>query len=388
MAGRPSWPRVIAGLLVAVGATLVMPAAQALAAPSKAITVSGGYLHTCAVTTKGAVRCWGANGYGQLGDNSTTDSATPVGVYGLGSKVKNVTSGYLHSCALTTKGRVWCWGNNSDGELGDGSTTNSSKPVAVVGLGAGVRAIGAGFYHTCAVTAKGAVKCWGNNSYGQLGNNSLTSSLTPVSVYGLSKGVKAVSASYFHTCAVTVKGAAKCWGNNSWGELGDNTANESARPVGVYGLTRGVKQISAGYTSTCAVTSKNAAKCWGSNIYGQLGDNSTTTTRKPVGVYGLGSHIKSVKVGGYHACALTTTGKVQCWGLNSEGQLGDNSTTSSLKPVGVYNLDKTSTITSGFEHTCAMTAKRAIKCWGYNQRGQVGDNTTISTPQPVTVFGF
>ena len=380
--------RVVAGLLVALGSVLVMPAATADAAPSKASTVSAGYLHTCAVTSKGAARCWGANEYGQLGNNSTTDSSTPVGVYGLGSKVKNITSGYLHSCALTTNGRVWCWGNNTYGQLGNNSTTNSARPVAVAGLGRGVRAIDAGWFDTCAITARGAVKCWGNNSYGQLGNNTTTSSLTPVQVHGLTRGAKAVSASYFHTCAITAKGAAKCWGNNSWGELGDNTANESARPVGVYGLNKRVKQISAGYTSTCAVTTKGAAKCWGSNLYGQLGDSSTTTTGKPVNVYGLGSDIKSVKAGGYHACALTTAGGVRCWGLNNEGQLGDNSTISSLKPVVVATADKMRVITSGFEHTCAMTAQRAITCWGYNQRGQLGDNSTANRSQPVTVFGF
>jgi len=380
--------RVVAGLLVALGSVLVMPAATADAAPSKASTVSAGYLHTCAVTSKGAARCWGANEYGQLGNNSTTDSSTPVGVYGLGSKVKNITSGYLHSCALTTNGRVWCWGNNTYGQLGNNSTTNSARPVAVAGLGRGVRAIDAGWFDTCAITARGAVKCWGNNSYGQLGNNTTTSSLTPVQVHGLTRGAKAVSASYFHTCAITAKGAAKCWGNNSWGELGDNTANESAKPVGVYGLNKRVKQISAGYTSTCAVTTKGAAKCWGSNLYGQLGDNSTTTTGKPVNVYGLGSDIKSVKAGGYHACALTTAGGVRCWGLNDEGQLGDNSTISSLKPVVVATADKMRVITSGFEHTCAMTAQRAITCWGYNQRGQLGDNSTANRSQPVTVFGF
>ena len=380
--------RVVAGLLVVLGSVLVMPAATADAAPSKASTVSAGYLHTCAVTSKGAARCWGANEYGQLGNNSTTDSSTPVGVYGLGSKVKNITSGYLHSCALTTNGRVWCWGNNTYGQLGNNSTTNSARPVAVAGLGRGVRAIDAGWFDTCAITARGAVKCWGNNSYGQLGNNTTTSSLTPVQVHGLTRGAKAVSASYFHTCAITAKGAAKCWGNNSWGELGDNTANESARPVGVYGLNKRVKQISAGYTSTCAVTTKGAAKCWGSNLYGQLGDNSTTTTGKPVNVYGLGSDIKSVKAGGYHACALTTAGGVRCWGLNDEGQLGDNSTISSLKPVVVATADKMRVITSGFEHTCAMTAQRAITCWGYNQRGQLGDNSTANRSQPVTVFGF
>jgi len=387
MASRLSWPRVVAGLLVAMGSVLVMPAAAADAAPSKAITVSAGYYHTCDVTTKGAVRCWGYNAYGQLGDNSTTTSNKPVAVYGLSSKVKNVSSGYMHSCALTTKGKVWCWGYNAYGQLGDNTTTNSSKPVAVAGLGK-VKSVDAGYLHTCAVTTKGAVKCWGYNGQGQLGDNSTTSSLTPVTVYGLTKGAKAVSAAYTNTCAITAKGAARCWGSNVYGQLGDNSTTNSNKPVTVYGLTKNVKQISAGYYSTCAVNGKNKALCWGYNSQGQLGDNSTTNSPKPVGVYGLGSGVKSVKTAVLHSCALTTKGKVKCWGYNVYGELGDNSTTNSLKPVNVYNLDKSTKVTVGYLHTCVLTAKKAVKCWGYNGSGQVGDNSTTSTSQPVKVYGF
>ena len=386
MASRLSWPRVVVGLLVAAGSALVMPAAQAMAAP-KAVTVSAGYYHTCDVTTQGAVRCWGYNGYGELGDNSTTASLKPVGVYGLGSKVKNVSAGYLHSCALTTKGKVWCWGYNGYGQLGDNTTTNSSKPVAVANLGK-VKAIDAGYLHTCAITTKGAVKCWGYNANGQLGDNSTTSSLTPVTVYGLTKGVKAVSASYTGTCAISSKGAAKCWGDNTYGQLGDNSTTNSNKPVTVYGLTKGVKQISAGQYSTCAVNGKGKALCWGFNSQGQLGDNSTTNSPKPVGVYGLASGIKTVKTAVYHSCALTSKGKVKCWGYNGYGALGDNSTTDSHKPVNVYNLDKATKVSVGYLHTCVATAKKAVKCWGYNAYGQVGDNTTTTTSHPVTVFGY
>ena len=387
MASRLSWARVAVGLLVAVGSALVMPAAQALAAPAKATTVSAGYIHTCAVTTGGGVRCWGYNGYGQLGDNSTTNSSKPVGVYGLGSKVKDVTSGYLHSCALTTKGKVWCWGYNGYGQLGINTTTNSSKPVQVAGLSK-VKTVDAGYYHTCAITTKGAVKCWGNNSYGQVGDNSTTSSLTPVTVYGLTKGVKAVSASNTHTCAITSKGKAVCWGNNGQGQLGDNSTANSPKPVTVYGLTKNVKQISAGIYGSCAVNGKRKALCWGYNAQGQLGDNSTTSSLKPVGVYGLGSGVKSVKTAMSHSCAVTTKGKVKCWGSNTYGELGDNSTNSSLKPVGVYNLDKTSKVSVGYLHTCVVSAKKAAKCWGYNVYGGVGNNTTTNTAKPVKVFGF
>jgi len=386
MASRLSWARVAVGLLVAAGSVLVMPAAQALAAP-RAVAVSAGIYHTCDVTSKGAVRCWGSNEYGQLGDNSTTNSARPVAVSGLGSKVKNVSTGSTHSCALTTKGKVWCWGYNGDGQLGDNTTTNSSTPVAVAGLGR-VKAIDAGSLHTCAITTKGSVKCWGNNDSGQLGDNSTVSSLKPVEVYGMYVGAKAVSASDLHTCAISSKGAAKCWGYNGTGALGDNSTTNSPKPVTVFGLAKGVKQISAGYSSTCAVNGKGKVLCWGFNAHGELGDNSTTNSPRPVAVFGLSSGIRTVKTSIAHSCALTTKGKVKCWGYNANAQLGDNSTNTALKPVGVYKLDKAINVTVGGAHSCVVTAKKAVKCWGYNVFGQVGDNSTTTRLQPVKVFGY
>ena len=138
--------------------------------------------------------------------------------------------------------------------------------------------------------------CWGNNSSGQLGDKSTTNSLTPVEVYGMYTGAKAVSASYLHTCAISSKGAAKCWGYNGTGALGDNSTTTTPKPVTVFGLTKGVKQISAGYSSTCAVNGKGKVLCWGFNAHGELGDNSTTNSPKPVGVYGLRSGIKTVNL--------------------------------------------------------------------------------------------
>ena len=230
--------------------------------------------------------------------------------------------------------------------------------------------------------------CWGNNSSGQLGDKSTTNSLTPVEVYGMYTGAKAVSASYLHTCAISSKGAAKCWGYNGTGALGDNSTTTTPKPVTVFGLTKGVKQISAGYSSTCAVNGKGKVLCWGFNAHGELGDNSTTNSPKPVGVYGLRSGIKTVKTSISHSCALTTKGKVTCWGYNAYGELGDNSTTTSTKPVGVYKLGKAIKVTVGGAHTCAVTGKRAVKCWGYNSYGQIGDNSTTTTLQPVKVFGY
>jgi alpha-tubulin suppressor-like RCC1 family protein len=401
MSVRSSWPRVLAGLVVILGSTLVSPAGEASALPEvggavfplvatptyKASQASGGGLHTCAVTTKGMPLCWGYNGAGQLGDNTTTSSDVPVGVYGLTKGIKAVEAGYSHSCALTTKGKVWCWGDNAYGQLGDNSTTSSPKPVAVYGLGSGVKAISAGDYTTCALKTSKKVVCWGYGVNGELGNNATASSAKPVGVYHL-KRVTALSSGGYHTCALVSGGKPVCWGYNGVGELGNNTAASSPKPVAVYGLTSGVKQINGGTYHSCAVVSKGKVKCWGYNAYGQLGNNTTTNSLKPVTVSGLNKGYTSVKAGYGSSCAIKSSGKAKCWGYNNFGQLGDNTTTGSQVPVDVYNLTKASKLTVGYYHACVVNKKGALKCWGYNTYGGLGDDTTTNSPQPVLVAGF
>jgi len=263
-----------------------------------------------------------------------------------------------------------------------------AKTVSVAASSKKAAAMSAGYAHNCLVTTKGKLQCWGYNVSGQVGDGTTTNVLAPVTVSGLSKGTKAVAPGYYHTCALTTKGKAKCWGYNGYGALGNNTTANSLVPVTVYGLSKGVKAISAGYTTTCATTTKGKAKCWGDNTYGQLGNGTTTSSPKPVTVSGLSKGVKATKPGVLHTCALTTKGKVLCWGNNAYGELGDNSTTNSTTPVAVYNLDKSTKVSLGYIHTCALTAKKAIKCWGNNSVGQLGDNTTTGSPMPVKVYGF
>ena len=172
-----------------------------------ATQIAAGRLYSCALTTGGGVQCWGNNVYGQLGNGSTTQSSTPVAVSGLASGVVAITAGERHTCALTTGGGAQCWGYNAFGQLGNGSTTNSTTPVAVSGLASGVVAI-TGDLHTCALTTGGGVQCWGRNVNGELGNGSTTHSTTPVAVSGLASGVAAITAGYAHTCALTSGGGA------------------------------------------------------------------------------------------------------------------------------------------------------------------------------------
>ena len=274
-----------------------------------------------------------------------------------------VSAGNHHTCGLTTLGGVKCWGHNAYGQLGDNSTTQRLTPVSVSGLTSGVTAVAAGSNHTCALTAGGGVKCWGNNLSGQLGDGTTTNRTTPVDVSGLTSGVIAISAGESHTCALTTTGGVKCWGYNGSGQLGTGLPANSNIPVQVSGLTGGVAAITAGAYHTCALLTGGGVKCWGYNIYGQLGMGDSNNRILPAVISGLSA--AAISAGQYHTCALTTGGAVMCWGSNSNGQLGDNSTTQRLAPVGVSGLASgVSAISAGQNHTCALTMGGGVKCWG------------------------
>lgn len=355
--------------------------------------IDAGDDHTCAVTAAGGVKCWGNNEYGQLGDGTTTNRNTPVFVAGLATGVTAVSAGGgitgSHTCAVTDAGGVKCWGNNEDGQLGDGSTISSTLPVDVVGLAAGVTAVSAGTDHTCALTDAGGVKCWGSNFLGQLGHGSADdNSLTPVDVSGLTSGVAMVSAGLFHTCALTTDGGVKCWGSNSDGQLG-RSGSVSVTPVDVTGLASGVQAIAARGLNTCALTDAGGVKCWGNNADGQLGNGTSgneNNSATPVDVVDLASGIAAIGVGGSHACALSDAGSVKCWGRNVKGQLGDGTTVQQSTPVAVTNLaGNVAAVGLGGSHTCALTAGGDMKCWGENNVGQLGDGTTTDRSEPVDV---
>ena len=352
--------------------------------------IAAGGSHTCAVTTAGAAKCWGQNLYGQLGNNSTTDSKVPVAVSGLQSGVASLSGGNGHTCAVTTSDGAKCWGANSYGQLGNNSTTDSKVPVDVSGLTAGVASISAGGRSTCAITTSGGTKCWGANSTGQLGNNSTTDSTVPVDVNRLISGVASISVGFSHTCAITTAGGAQCWGaNGSSGILGNGTTTtQSLVPVDVSGLTSGVASISAGGDHTCALTTSGGAKCWGANVYGQLGNGTTTRSLVPVDVSGLIAGVQSLTVSrNSSSCVVTSSGGAKCWGTNVNGQLGNNSTTQSLVPVDVFGMTLgTASISISYFHACALTTSGGAKCWGSNANGQLGNNSTTQSLVPVDVL--
>ena len=244
--------------------------------------VSAGADYACGVTTAGAAYCWGDGFYGQLGNGRGGGAAPWVAVAG-GYTFAAVSAGGFFACGVTTAGLAYCWGNNVLGSLGNGTTTNSTTPVQVAGP-LTFAAVSAGNRSACGVTAVGAfARCWGDNSYGELGNGTTTNSTTPGAVSG-GLTFASVSTQYDSACGVTTAGAAYCWGDNSSGQLGNGTKTKSTTPVAVAGgLT--FATVSAGQYFACGVTTKGAAYCWGNNSSGQLGNGIVTNSSTPVRVW-------------------------------------------------------------------------------------------------------
>jgi alpha-tubulin suppressor-like RCC1 family protein len=378
-------------LLLALCATLFVLASPGVAAVPG---ISAGYQHNCVVIAGGAAKCWGRNDTGQLGDGSTTNRFQPTPVSGLSSGVSVVAAGGGfaggHTCAVMSSGTVKCWGtNHSWGQVGDGTTLTRTAPVDVTAAGQGLVTLSAGARHTCAVVDDGELTCWGDNFFGQLGNDfDITGA--PTEVPGLS-GVVAVSSGGSHTCALSGAGGVKCWGYAAYGQLGDNTFGDThSSPVDVVGLQGGVAGISAGGTHTCALTTGGGVKCWGDNSFGQLGDGTNTNAGAPVDVTGLASGVIAISAGGNHTCAVTAPGGVKCWGANYRGQLGIGSFDFTRStPADVTGLSAGSAaIAAGYEHSCAVSSGGGVKCWGDNAYGQLGDGSTNNSFVPVNVAGF
>ena len=314
--------------------------------------ISAGREHTCAVNHAGGVLCWGHNENGQLGNGTFTDSSTPVPVKGLASGVVSIASGgHGANCALTKAGNVWCWGTGLNGQLGNGVQQNSNVPVQLLdptGKGpiGGIAAIGGGQDHMCALTSAGAALCWGDNGFRKLGAPQITggTAVTPAQVSGLSSGVASISPGSNYTCAVKTDGGAKCWG--TIGPLGAN-GNTSPTPIDVLntagsGPLTGVAALAAGYDHACALTTKGTALCWGNDLAGQMG-NGTEGPPFNLPTPVLDSNAKS-----------PLSGLVE--------------------------------ITSGEQDSCVLTAGGGVLCWGYDPQGEVGQDPIKShydSPQQV-----
>jgi len=366
-------------------------------------SMTGGWLHTCAVTTTKHVYCWGWNRDGEIGDGSTADrpyakQVSPSLTFSV------VSTGGGHSCAVATGGAGYCWGLNLTGQIGDSSVMSRSTPTAVTrGLSFAQLANGGTF--TCGITATDSTAyCWGWNHDGELGSRPVETCLTPGGVEPCSRApiavgggrrFLAISAGARHVCALAVDSTAYCWGNNATGQLGNGTTADTALPVAVSG-GRKFKELTLGFDHSCGLTAAGDAYCWGDNTWGQLGEATTSVALEPTAVTG-GIIFLALSAGSEHTCGIGTGNATRCWGENASGQLGAQATemctsasgrTAALcshVPLPVSTNQIFGSIFAGGHHTCAITTGGKAYCWGENSNGQLGTGNTSGSDVPVLV---
>ncbi len=349
------------------------------------VKVVAGQYFNCAVLANGTVRCWGANDKGQLGDGTTADRAVPVLVSGITDAV-DVSATHKHACAVRKTGRVVCWGENSAGQLGDGSTTDRWVPTQVVGLTSASK-VSVGFETSCAVLRSGAVKCWGSPQWLKLTSaGPIFGSEVPIDIAGVDDATD-VRVGGRQVCALRKTGRVTCWGYNMYGQIGDGTTTNRGTPVAVGGITTAVT-LNAGDVHVCVVLASATVRCWGRNGSGQIGDGSTTDRLSPTTVGGTAG---AVDVGGdyYTTCAVLTSGEVKCWGDNANGGVGNGTQGGAvLAPVTVSALSDAIEVSAGLGSACSLSADAKVRCWGRNDNGEVGDGSYVRRLTPVGVFGL
>lgn len=331
----------------------------------------------------GAVKSWGQNDVGQLGTaNSTNPTPTPASVnFGAGKSAKQVAIGIEHACAILNDNSVSCWGSNSSGQLGQAlATVSSSTPLQVPGVTA--KAVAVGLEHTCVITSSDSVQCWGSNVNGQLGQptGTLTNSYLPQpAISGLS--AKAIKSGYNYLCAIASDDTVKCWGDNQYGQLGNNSNTNSSTVVSA-GSLAGVAELTVGAYHACAATSSGIS-CWGLNGAGQLGSNGTTSLSVPTQTTTVRAGVTQLAAGLAHTCALSGSG-IECWGSNASKQLSGN-TGGGTSFVSVSLANRPLILSAGLNHTCAQDSSNQTYCWGAGTQGRLGPNATADSATPVFV---
>lgn len=324
--------------------------------------VTTGETHSCAVTPAGSVFCWGRNLDGELGDGTGQIRGRPTPVKGLTGAVQ-ASTGHHHTCAVTKAGEVWCWGRNTEGQVGSGAGAESiAAPVKVAACASQV-ASGEDF--SCALRRDGEVICWGNGDDGRLGTGSTDSSRTPAKVAGLTDVID-IAAGADHVCAATKAGEVWCWGSNGYKRLGSESAgSSSARPIQVEGIS-GAVQVAVGTYHSCAISKRGRLQCWGYNYYGQLGNGQTgseATSASPVNTKGL-RNVAHVDLAEEHSCAVTENGRAYCWGQDGYGNLGGENRGDQSEPQQVANLTDATHVALGDTFSCAATEAGGVYCWG------------------------
>ncbi len=362
------------------------------------MSVAAGNAHTILLKSDGTVWTWGKNDFGQLGNGANSNSPIPVNVSNL-VNISSVDGGESHTIALKSDKTVWCWGKNGSGQLGNGiDKKNSFVPTEVLKFrqeNSAIIAVAAGQYHSAVLQDNGTVWTWGYNYFSQLGYGGTTDSISPWPASNVSN-VIAIASGNNHLLALNNDGTVRAWGYNLNGQIGDGTTTTQPNPANVRADVNSdfgnIKSIAAGYNHSFAVKNDATAMlwAWGKNSNGQLGNGTTTNSLYPAKVKLSDnsdfSDIKSIAGGENHSLALKNDGTVWAWGDNSKGQLGDGSKTQRINPVQVQNLDHVIFIAAGANHSLAIRNDGSLWAWGDNASGQLGDKAPKPCLTPVQIF--
>lgn len=354
----------------------------AVAGLTNVVAIAAGAAHTCAATSGGRAFCWGRNTNGQLGDGSTITRRSPVAT--VVSNVEGLAAGVAHSCALVSQGRLQCWGANASGQLGNGRTTDARGPVLTsLTRSIGARGIGAFANGSCAARVDGLASCWGANQAGQAGVGAKIPAavLAPSAVATISGAVD-VSPGGAHGCLRLANGRLNCWGSNALGQIGDGSFLERLAPAEIMS---GQIAVVSGERQSCAISAASRLTCWGSNAYRQIADVSIARFGAPRFV---DMDVRQVVIGDRHICWLKADGSARCRGDNRLKQLGDGTATPRGHAVKVIVPEKIVALAAGDNHSCALLADGLIRCWGDNSDFQLGVGGPPQggpvTPPPIT----
>ena len=341
----------------------------------------GGHQSSCGIKTDDSLWCWGSNSFGQLGDGTSTQRLVPTAVSG-GGTWKYVHTGYTHTCGIKSDDTLWCWGRGHDG-----STTNILIPTAFAEGGTWKHVTG-GFNYTCGIQTSNALRCLGNNGSGQLGDDVLPSLTIPREISGGGLWKRVITANLY-TCAIKTDETLWCWGANGSSKLGDGTTTERWVPTAVSGGGTW-KDVDGGKEHTCGIQTGGSLWCWGYNNSGQIGDATTTDRSVPTAISG-GGVWKQVSVNGdairHHTCAIKSDDTLWCWGNNNSGRLGDGTSTNRNIPTAISGGGTWKKVSLGESYTCAIKSDDTLWCWGNNTFSQLADGTSTNRLVPTAVAG-
>jgi alpha-tubulin suppressor-like RCC1 family protein len=336
---------------------------------------------------EGNLQSWGRDSQGQLGNNTTSQSNIPVTTFSGGANWKQIACGPQHSAAIKTDGTLWTWGRNAFATLGNNAATDVLTPITTFAGGTNWKQVSAGGQHTSAIKTDGTLWTWGSNSFGQLGVNDAGSALnrtTPVTTFAGGTNWKQVSCGYRFIAAIKTDGTLWTWGRNDSGNLGiNNVTTPICTPVTTFTGGTNWKQVACGYFHTAAIKTDGTLWTWAQ----QLGNNTTSQSNIPITTFAGGTNWKQVACGGLHTAAIKTDGTLWTWGANTFGSLGINNTTQRLTPVKTFaGGTNWKQVGCGNYHTAAIKTDGTLWNWGFNGDGQLGINVATTRSTPVTTF--